>query len=38
MLKAAKKKGDVGRIKLDLTVGKEKLAGEIDVDIIADLP
>ncbi len=36
VLKAARRKGDVGRIKLDLTTGKEKLSGEIDVDVMTD--
>jgi hypothetical protein len=31
------KKGDVGRIKLDLTMGKDKLQGEVDVDVMGDL-
>jgi hypothetical protein len=35
VLKAPKNKGDVGRIKLDLTVGKDKLTGEVDVDVMA---
>jgi hypothetical protein len=36
VLKAPRKKGEVGRIKLDLTAGNDKLTGEIDVDVMAD--
>ncbi len=31
------KKGDIARIKLDVTSGKDKLQGEVDVDVMADL-
>lgn len=34
--KAPRKKGEVGRIKLDLTTSNDKLTGEIDVDVMAD--
>jgi hypothetical protein len=37
VLRAGAKKGDVARIKLDLDMGKDKLKGEVDVDVIADL-
>jgi hypothetical protein len=37
VLRAGMKKGDVARIKLDLDMGKDKLQGEIDVDVLADL-
>ena len=37
VLRAPTSKGGVGRIKLDITAGKDKLAGEVDVDILADV-
>jgi hypothetical protein len=36
VLNAPVQKGAVGRIKLDLTTGGDKLTGEIDVDVMAD--
>ena len=36
VLKAPAQKGSVGRIKLNLAIGKDKLGGEVDVDVIAE--
>src|SRR5579871_4923793 len=37
VIRAGSKKGDVARLKLDLDMGKDKLKGEVDVDVFADL-
>jgi hypothetical protein len=34
IVRAAVNKGDVGRIRFDVTIGADKLAGEVDVDVI----
>ncbi len=34
IVRAAMNKGDVGRIRFDVTAGADKLAGEVDVDIV----
>ena len=38
VLKAPKKGGDLGRIKLDTKQGKDTLVGEIDVKLCGDIP
>jgi hypothetical protein len=37
VLRAGTAKGDVGRIRVTLTAGKEQLQGEVDVDVMADV-
>ncbi len=37
VIRAGGKKGDVARIKVDLDMGKDKLHGEVDVDLLGDL-
>jgi hypothetical protein len=37
VLRGAEKKGEVARLKVSLTAGKDRLEGEVDVDLLSDL-
>lgn len=37
IIRAARNKGDVGRIRFDVKIGADKLAGEVDVDLTTEL-